>query len=43
MNLCFSSQFAIGAVLSQSYHPICYAMLFEIKYSTIEKELLTVV
>lgn len=42
-----ASQFAIGAVLSQEDHPICYASRtlnnHEENYSTVEKELLAVV
>jgi hypothetical protein len=42
-----ASQFALGAILSQNNHPICYASRtlndHEINYSTIEKELLAVV
>lgn len=42
-----ASQFAIGSVLSQNGHPICYASRtlsdHEIRYSTIEKEALAVV
>ena len=42
-----ASNFAIGAVLSQDSHPICYASRtlneHETNYSTIEKELLAVV
>ena len=42
-----ASQFAIGAVLSQENHPICFASrtlnTHEIQYSTIEKELLAIV
>lgn len=42
-----ASQFAIGAVLSQNDHPICYASRtlneHEKNYSTIEKELLAIV
>ena len=42
-----ASNFALGAVLSQSGHPICYASRtlnnHEINYSTIEKELLAIV
>ena len=42
-----ASQFAIGAVLSQNGHPIPYASRtlneHEIKYSTIEKELLAII
>ena len=42
-----SSNFALGAVLSQNGHPICFASRtlneHEIKYSTIEKELLGIV
>ena len=42
-----ASNFALGAVLSQDNHPICYASRtlnqHEINYSTVEKELLAVV
>lgn len=42
-----ASGFAIGAILSQNNHPICYASRTlnpaEINYSTIEKELLAIV
>lgn len=42
-----ASQFAIGAVLSQDNHPICFGSRtlneHEIQYSTIEKELLAIV
>lgn len=42
-----ASQFAIGSVLSQNSHPICYASRtlsdHEIRYSTIEKEALALV
>jgi len=42
-----ASNMAIGAVLSQNHKPICYASRtlneHEINYSTIEKELLTIV
>lgn len=42
-----ASNYAIGAILSQNNHPICYASRTlnapEINYSTIEKELLAIV
>lgn len=42
-----ASQFALGAVLSQEGHPLCYASRtlneHEIRYSTIEKELLAII
>lgn len=42
-----ASNFALGAVLSQENHPICYASrtlnVHELNYSTIEKELLAIV
>lgn len=42
-----ASNFALGAVLSQEGHPVCFASRtlnkHEVNYSTIEKELLAVV
>ncbi|GBP14109.1 Retrovirus-related Pol polyprotein from transposon 17.6 [Eumeta japonica] len=42
-----ASNFALGAILSQENHPICYASRtlneHEINYSTIEKELLAII
>lgn len=42
-----ASNYALGAILSQNDHPICYASrtlnTHEINYSTIEKELLAIV
>lgn len=42
-----ASNFALGAILSQDNHPICYASrtlnAHEINYSTIEKELLAII